>query len=321
MHWIDEDFAIQNLLLSFLPLDGPHSADAILETFLRTVNKYNIADKISCVTLDNASANISFTEKLEKLDDIPYSFFKSLETNHVRCLAHVFHLAAQALIVHFEQMDLEPDLPLETFLQKENVYDEIVSEEFIKELEGLHISPRPKEKEPEIVILRPIARLRKFLFTIKMNSTKKLTLKVLQARHNIKQTKPVIDVKTRWNSTYDMLEWALENRIPLIELMQEAKIIFKQWNSLTILFGYLSIFNQVTSLVASQNSVSIGLALISVERLARKLEAGLQNPDTPTCIREALEKAYEKIQKYRYKYHTKLYLVATHKKEFDNVSY
>lgn len=100
MHWIDKSFKLKNILLTFLPLDGSHNSDMILAFFLETVHNYKLNDKISYITLDNASANLKFLKNLAISKSIPDSYSKPLENNHARCLAHVFHLDAQAFTIN-----------------------------------------------------------------------------------------------------------------------------------------------------------------------------------------------------------------------------
>lgn len=281
---------------------------------MSTLTKYELNDKIFCVTLDNASANVLFTQKLVREPSIPYSYFKQLEHNHVRCLAHVFHLAAQVLIQHFEKMPLDEDAPMEAFLRLEAMGNDIVDDAFIADLENMTLEDRPRDiaiNPPPVIINQPIAFLRRFLFTIKMNSTKRVTLRGLQERYGVEQTKPVIDVKTRWNSTFDMLEWSIRNRQPLSDLMDESRFIFRFWDALEMLMEYLSIFDSVTSCVASQNSVLLSLALLSMERLIEKIELRIDCNDTPNNMREALIKSLSKLMKYQPMYQTKLFLIAT----------
>lgn len=121
----------------------------------------------------------------------------------------------------------------------------------------------------------------------------------LQKIHKVNPTEPVIDMRTRYNSTFAMLEWSIWNKEPLTDLMKDVNLVFKHWNSLGVLFDYLKVFDRVTSYVASQNSIYMSLALLSMERLIKK------------HTRDSLEKAIKKLLKYREKYHEKIFLIAT----------
>lgn len=129
-----------------------------------------------------------------------------------------------------------------------------------------------------------------------MNETKKITLRVLQENHDLEQSKPIIDTQTRWNSTFDMLTWSINNKQvelylliilklkPLMAMMIEAKCEFNHWDSLVSLHSYLSIFEKVTSNVASQKSVSISLALIYIESLICNVQSVIRETETSNII-------------------------------------
>lgn len=308
-HWIDSDFVLQNMLLTFQPLDGPHSGEWIMEVFFKTITKYKIQQKISCVTVDNATSNINFLERLAIKPEINNSFFKPFKNNHVRCLAHVFHLGAQAIINSFEDIQQEEDSTLESFLENPENCSDLVSERFIKDIENLSLEENPKGTR--VVELKPISRLRKFLFSIKLNATKKVTLAGLQRKYLLDETLPVLDVRTRWNSTFNMINWAIINKKALVAMMLSINFEYTHSKALERLQFFLKPFNQVTSKVASQNSVSLGLALISMESLIVKLAKGISDPTTTPTIKTALTAAYSKMLNYQPKYQEKLFLIAT----------
>lgn len=63
------------------------------------------------------------------------------------------------------------------------------------------------ERKTNIVVI-----LRKLILKIKRSEKLLQKLHFYQKENNIKKTNPIIDVKTRWNSTYNMLIWAIQNR-------------------------------------------------------------------------------------------------------------
>lgn len=138
-----------------------------------------------------------------------------------------------------------------------------------------------------------------------------MTLRALQIKYDIPQTKPVIDVKTRWNSTHNMLAWALKNEQPLTDLMWDSHLKFKYCQAIEILLDYLDVFAKVTSCVALQNLVSLSFALLSMEQLVEKIENMIHDTETPESLVTALKAAQKKNLKYRTKYHSKLFIVST----------
>ena len=92
-HYIDDDWVLQSILLDFVCIPSSHTGERICHAFRDVIEtKYNFGDRIMGVTLDNASNNTTFMEKL--IESNP--FFN--ETNHFRCFAHVVNLAVQSML-------------------------------------------------------------------------------------------------------------------------------------------------------------------------------------------------------------------------------
>ncbi|CAJ0749910.1 1008_t:CDS:2, partial [Entrophospora sp. SA101] len=81
-HWINIDWQLQETLIDFVKLSGPHSGDNLREAFLLAV------------TTDNAMNNNTFVSSLA---DICYNegINFDIDNNHVRCLAHFMNIAVQ----------------------------------------------------------------------------------------------------------------------------------------------------------------------------------------------------------------------------------
>jgi len=93
-HYIDKDWNIQATCLDFLPLSDAHTGSNLHESFVRVLNTFGLSSKVLGVTLDNASNNDCFIEKLSSDSETSFKSF-----HHIRCFAHVLNLAAQAALV------------------------------------------------------------------------------------------------------------------------------------------------------------------------------------------------------------------------------
>ena len=60
---------------------------------INVIQKFQLADKFLGITLDNASNNTVFMEKLAEDNSNDFSLFY-----HIRCFAHVLNLGAQAAL-------------------------------------------------------------------------------------------------------------------------------------------------------------------------------------------------------------------------------
>jgi hypothetical protein len=63
-HWIDRDFHLHEALLTFKELTGSHTGENLASVIFDTLDGYNIAEKLHCITTDNASNNTKAMETL-----------------------------------------------------------------------------------------------------------------------------------------------------------------------------------------------------------------------------------------------------------------
>ncbi|GES74848.1 zinc finger BED domain-containing protein RICESLEEPER 2-like [Rhizophagus clarus] len=165
-HWVTESWELKSILLDFIKLEGPHSRANIKEAFLKSLKNFEIESKILGVTTDNASNNVTFLKAVE--DDLSqkYIYFNS-DDKHVRCLAHVINLAAQQTLT-----------TLKTIENDETSNEEVGS---------------------------LIRKLRTFVKKIKALPQQENKFKTQCKTANVPNLNVMLDVRTRWNSTYDML--------------------------------------------------------------------------------------------------------------------
>src|SRR5436190_20193478 len=85
-HWIDQNWNLHEALLAFKLLEGSHSGNKLAREIFNTLDAYNIAKKLFCITTDNASNNGKAMKKLSKLLMKHNGLDWPWEENHVSCL-------------------------------------------------------------------------------------------------------------------------------------------------------------------------------------------------------------------------------------------
>ncbi|CAB4413278.1 unnamed protein product [Rhizophagus irregularis] len=165
-HWVTENWKLKSFLLDFIKLEGPHSGANIKDAFLKSLKNFNIESKILGVTTDNASSNITFLKAVESDLSQRYIYYDSND-KHVRCLAHVINLAAQQVLTTLKATD----------------NDESSNEE----------------------VGSLIVKLRTLIKKIKASPQQVDKFKAQCKVANVPNLNVILDVRTRWNSTYDML--------------------------------------------------------------------------------------------------------------------
>ncbi|MBW0554787.1 hypothetical protein O181_094502 [Austropuccinia psidii MF-1] len=89
-HFLDQDFNLTSILLGLLEIEGPHSGVALATHFLSILHQYDLEDRITRITTNNASSNSSMVNKIASMAE---TFNAS--THAIGCMAYVLHLVAQ----------------------------------------------------------------------------------------------------------------------------------------------------------------------------------------------------------------------------------
>ncbi|KAM6579251.1 hypothetical protein CsatA_003025 [Cannabis sativa] len=90
-HFIDDAWTLHSRIISFKYVPCPHDASALTEALSSSMSEWSIEDKVSTVTLDNASTNDAMIPLLKQKFD-PSCFILNGELLHMRCCAHVLNL-------------------------------------------------------------------------------------------------------------------------------------------------------------------------------------------------------------------------------------
>jgi hypothetical protein len=181
IHYIDEKWVMQQKLLAFKFLEGEHDGKSLADAFIKTIEEYEIADRLLGVTADNASNNSTMMANLEEYykKEHPDAGFSVL-WNQVECMAHVLNLAAQQILKEFKQpVDMETYEP------------------------GSHSSDN---------MVTAVSRISFLCRKIRLAPKLRRLMRKICNQKDITYLVPMIDVVTRWNSTYDMLVRAIKQK-------------------------------------------------------------------------------------------------------------
>lgn len=183
-HWITDDWQLQTVVLDLSIIEGSHSGANLAESFGNVLTRFEIWSKLLAVTSDNASNMTTFLKKLETLASDNGGAFR-FKDFRVRCMAHIINLSCQEIIKSLNGKTT-------TYLDGSDSEEEDFSVDnlsFIEKIRrssaGIRSSPQRREQ------------------LAKQCSVEGLDFK-----------NAILDVRTRWNSSYDMLARALEIRKP-----------------------------------------------------------------------------------------------------------
>jgi hypothetical protein len=92
IHYIDNDWKLQNFLLDIIPFTVSHTGTNIAHEIIRVLDEFNISNKIIALTTDNESAMLVCGKEIASALDLEFS---SMAFSHYRCAAHVLNLGVK----------------------------------------------------------------------------------------------------------------------------------------------------------------------------------------------------------------------------------
>lgn len=143
-HWIDNNFELQESLLSFREIKGSHEGSNLARVIYGVLDSFNIAERLFCITGDSASNNSKAMTHLSRLLREHKNINWDSELYYIRCLNHVLNLAVQAFLKKCRLLDKdafidkkgdESDLEVEDMSDKEDIETIMAIEEESEEEE------------------------------------------------------------------------------------------------------------------------------------------------------------------------------------------
>ncbi|GLB45149.1 hypothetical protein LshimejAT787_2000540 [Lyophyllum shimeji] len=316
------------LLLDFIEVAKSHTGLHLAAVFASMLKELGIADKILSVTCDNASPNIVMIDRLQELVEA----FPG-QANLTRCFNHVLSLVAKTVV---RQFDVVKDKEDEAQDNAEKALQELAAgtdledlemqvEELRAQLGGESVGAEDDdledwEDERELLShverealdenTRPIklvlVKLRKISFALIHSSTILLPRwRELLESLKISVRKMPRDVKTRWNSTYDMLCFALEYRKAIDTMaadkdngLRKFELDVREWQLAEQLCEVLAVFKDAT-LFFSRATPNLATVIPAMDHIDEVLTTASLNTRTfEPAIRAALSLAKKTLNRY-----------------------
>lgn len=216
---------------------------------------------------------------------------------HFRCLSHVLNLGAQDMLKIFNTGSAE------------HGEEEVPEPQAPDEENGL------EEDLTELASIGEIITKVRHLFSkIRYSEQLREKLKSFCKIENIEYIEPVLDIKIRWNSTYDML-------LAAVRLMQGLKLLILsqddlmqyflseiEWDSVGIIVNILFHFKKVSDLLCGEKYVTLPSVIAALNCMLDKIEQTVETLDKKIDRSEidellifALQAARDKMLKHYYK--------------------
>lgn len=281
VHFIDENWAIHSLALDFVPSHGEHTGRDIATMFFDTLKKAGLEEKIQGITVDNASVNTAFMRELQDILEVRGIDFNA-EDQHFHCFPHVLNLAVHDILAGLEIDNAKVD-------EYDDIEDGSDDDQLVVEDDSL-------EKLPSIV------RLRKLCKMVKASDKLKNKLDQYCQLCDEPYADLPLDVKTRWNSSHDLIKTGLRMRKSISEFTKHTQslrhlcIDEDEWNLLAIIQKQLQSLKKLSEIPSGDQDCTLPTVVVGINVLLDGIEKFCTNLDTKTertPIDESLIKAFQ----------------------------
>lgn len=280
--WLTPNMELKQRLIEFDTIDGHHSGFNLSVKLTNALQRYNLVEKLVSITADNASNNKSLNDQMfntlqQKLQQGHQLLIKFQGTHSfVRCLAHIINLLVKDILAALKCGDYE---------DANNVIDKI-------------------EENNQMTTISVVLKLRSLILHVRRSTLRRQNWDVLvpadQQKRNIQ-----LDMKVRWNSTFNMIDDALrfprEIKLYTQQYVPELAFTNEDWELLNDLNKCLKPFKDMTdSLSASTpqilNALPVYYALHDLLHDVSEKKKGFK--DINNDVTDAFKQAIEKYNKY-----------------------
>ena len=219
-HFMKPDYTNEAVLLALRQLEGSHSGENIAIAVVETLQIYEVY-RLGYFVCDNATSNDTAIRDILKSRGI----VNEKDRRRLRCLGHIVNLAAQAFLFGNNTQAFEYD-----------------------DLEDLELVYKLWQQAG------PVGQVHFLVTFIRSSSQRRDDFRRLQGDE--KALQPVLDNKTRWNSTWNMLKRAILLRkainlfclqyIDSKDLDASAIISDESWDLLSEICNILELFDYAT---------------------------------------------------------------------------
>lgn len=125
--------------------------------------------------------------------------------------------------------------------------------------------------------------------------------------YKVENRVPILDVATRWNSTFEMIQRAVYLKAPLRTLCTNEKCLNKylttedEWTNLNVLKELLQKFDRATQLLSMERHPTVSAYLPTLNWLLESLDSFIQN--NTGVLAESAKIGQEKLKKYENELH------------------
>ncbi|KAJ5215577.1 uncharacterized protein N7498_002009 [Penicillium cinerascens] len=282
-YFIDIDWHYREILLGFEPLHGSHKGSDLSVVLLDLLRKHQIEDRVLTMTTDNASNNTTLHDSInEALDTLALP--DGTPIVRIPCMAHVIQLSLNELLGKMEAIPKN-------------------DREEIEWTETEARSEAQRENKDIVLTLNKVRRLAVWVNRSPQRREQFLELQPKEPRLVLMQ-----DVKTRWNSTFLMLQRAKKLQTICDKYCTECGLsdlvlTHNEWKQIDYLLSITQPFFNFTSVLSKTKDVTIHIVFSIYNQLFDHLEKSTtqlrrKKARWQMTMQTALEYATQKLRHY-----------------------
>ncbi|CAG8796190.1 12516_t:CDS:2, partial [Dentiscutata erythropus] len=259
----------------------------LCDAFVSSCHEFGILPKIFTITSDNATNNDTFMQHLENICYNENIAFNAVES-HCRCVAHIINLVVQDILKQFKAGEAQTENAI-----LDNINTPIMAGDIIPKLRKLVVKIRSSPQRRE-----------RFMRQVKAAGLENCNL--------------ILDIKTRWNSTYEMLVRALEmheaiNAITYLDKdLQSLQLDIDEWDKIREVVIILEIFVRTTKMIESAKYPMLASIIPIYNYLIDELIKHRNNLNHSYEIITAVNAGLIKLESYYSRTNnTAIYIIAT----------
>jgi hypothetical protein len=311
IQYLDENWNLKEHLLDFVNVFD-HSGDNLSAFVIKCLEFFKLKDEIGCFVMDNATNNDTLLNNIEKWIGNPKWKKKA---NRLRCLPHIINLACNAFLDTYNAFPSRPapkggESPDPPDLMNKNLNWEADAElydsnEIVNEQEEKKMEEEKSIGDPSLLIRRVRYVIKKLRSSVKERESFLFHCQATKAPQLI----PILDVRTRWNSTYEMLyrivvlrkafnSWISSN--PVIGKVKLGQFFLtdSDWVDLERIIAHLSVFADASKLLSGNSYTTLSLVMPVYIETFKYIESEVKRDDLSEKEQIALTNAHQVLSKY-----------------------
>lgn len=236
-HWITAKFAYRERVLEFTELKGAHSGENIAHAVYNVLEELHIREKLLTITADNATNNEAMVSELHARLCHINPQFDGLNS-FIRCFAHVVNLIVRDILKQLKSSDTS----------------------------SAHMMCDGLNSGLDIGAETPLSRLRILAIWISRSPQRQQQWKEICNIRGLPDRRIHPDVETRWNSTFRMLESAIESKDQImlylrnqLELPSFSEYDWRRLDQLHLVLKQFEVLTRFVSRDRPQLSMAIPL--------------------------------------------------------------